>query len=332
MDVARPLLIVLLALALLVGGGIFSSAGAVQPVTAVADTDGDGFPDPADPGDPQPGEDQCPLLAEDSDGVDDGDGCPDTDASASAVTDGAYAVTVSTVDSRPIDIWFQNGNYAADLLVHVLAVSTVGACEVTLYAEAGDQELAWSSDEDGDTIAETRYHMLEWEISLGAGGSNHTVRDYDVLCSLLGEHSFEIQVDAAPLSPVREEDVADLRNVHKTFPLVTVNGTAIDSDSDGFTDDIESFVGSSASATCAATPSEDDEDPDAYPPDFNDDRFVDVTDVSLMGPPVFNAVQGAGENPTYDQRYDVNADAMVDITDVSLIGPPVFNPLAPCPP
>ena len=50
-----------------------------------------------------------------------------------------------------------------------------------------------------------------------------------------------------------------------------------------------------------------------------------------MGPPIFNPAQPKGVNPFYDARFDLNADDFVDIADVNLMAPPVFNQVTPCP-
>ena len=316
------ILIVLLALA---GASAWSDrafpdgaklASASAPAT---DTDGDDVPDPIDPKSPQPGEDVCPLVAEDADGVADTDGCPDSDASVSASTDQRYTVTVSTAATRTVDIWIQNGNYPADILAHVLAVSTVGACEANLSPAAGDQFLPFTTDEDGDAVEETFYSMLEWEVSLNAGEPRHTLRDYEVLCSSPGEHSFEIQVDVVPIPPVQEEDVLNLRNVRKSFPVVTVIGSGDpDSDGDGFSDLVESYVGTKPAAACSTTSTAGDEQPDASPADFDDGQTVDIIDVLAVRP-----VFGTTVPPT-SLRYDLAPDGNVNIADILTLKP-FFN-------
>ena len=300
---------VLLLLALLAGPGQGAPGAG-----AATDGDGDGVPDSTD---------SCPSLSEDADGVDDLDGCPDTDVSVSAAMDAAYSVTIASIEARTVEIWIQNGNYPADILVHALSVSTVGACEVSLVAAPGDGVVSHITDEDGDTIAETYFYLLEWELSLDAGESYYTTRDYEVVCSLLGEHSFEMQVDAVPWPPVKEEDVEDLANVHKDFPLVTViDDTGLDSDGDGFSDGVEAFTGTMPNIACAATSDQDDEDPDAWPPDFNDDKTVDILDVVQLTPPVFGKVLG---DDLYERRKDLLPDETINILDMVQVTPPVFG-------
>jgi hypothetical protein len=271
----------------------------------------------------QPGEDSCPSLPEDPDGVDDLDGCPDTDVSISAAMDEAYTLSVYTVETRTVEIWIQNGNYPADILVHALSVSTVGACEVSLIAEPGDGVFPHTTDEDGDTILETYFYLLEWDISLDAGESYYTTRDYEVVCSLLGEHSFEMQVDAVPWPPVVEEDVEDLPNVHKHFPLLTViDHSGLDSDGDGFSDSVEAFVGTDPSDPCANTSDPNDEADDRWPADLNDDQISDIEDMTQLTPPFFNTFP---PDPNYGERNDFNGDGVIDIEDVTRLTPPTFN-------
>lgn len=315
----RLILAGLLALAALLVGVTWAHPGGIELAAAgvtLVDSDGDGLPDPANPQNPHPGEDFCPALAEDPDGVDDLDGCPDTDVSVSVVKNEAYTVTVGNPVTQTVDIWVNNGNYPADILVHALAVSRIGVCEVSLSAALGDQQMTLAADENGDTVAETLQHLLEWRITLGAGQSYHTTRDYRVVCLAAGAHSFEIQVDAVPLPPVLEEDVKVLPNVHKNFPVVTaVDPSAPDSDGDGYSNAAESFIGTDSLVPCnngAGLPD--------WPPDFNDDRKATLADV-LRLVPVFNS---AAPGPTYAPRFDLNADSSISLAD-ALQYIPIFN-------
>ena len=307
----------ILAVGLLALGVIAVTGVLLQPWSAVgaaADGDVDGVPDSAD---------ACPSLSEDPDGVDDLDGCPDTDVAVWATMEEAYTVSAHNVETRTVDISIQNGDYPADILVHALAVSTIGACEVSLVAAAGDGVVPLVTDEDGDTTAETYSYLLEWEISLGAGESYQAARDYEVVCSLLGEHSFEIQVDAVPWPPVEEEDVEDLPNVRKSFPLLTVtDDPGPDSDGDGFSDGVEALVGTDSTVACAATPNSDDEEPDASPPDFDDNQVVNILDVAKMLPPHFGMTTGS---PGWNARRDLVMDGVISILDVGMTLPPTFG-------
>ena len=83
-----------------------------------------------------------------------------------------------------------------------------------------------------------------------------------------------------------------------------------DSDADGFSDGIESYVGTNATQACGT---------DAWPPDVNNDTFADVTDVSALtgffGKPV-----GTAPNPSV--RYDFAPsvpDGFVDVSDLTRI-------------
>lgn len=293
---------------------VVAAGGSALSVVAGSDSDGDGVSD---------GVDACPTVAEDADGVDDLDGCPDTDASVSVVKEEAYSVSVGVTETKTIDIWIDNGNYPADILAHALAVSTIGACEVSLVPEPGDGDVVFLTDEDGDTVAETRSFLLEWELSLAANSTVHTSRDYEVTCYTPGQHSFEIQVDVVPLPPVEEEDVEDLANVHKNFPAVTVNdGSEVDSDGDGFSDVVEAYVGTEPTAACPSTPMAGDEEPDAFPADFDDNQVVNITDVGHVLPPAFGAQSGGQD---FGQREDLNPDGVINILDVSAVLPPVFG-------
>jgi hypothetical protein len=189
------------------------------------DTDGDGIGDACDDDDDDDGipdgSDGCPLLAEDLDGEDDLDGCPDTDVGVDATKDEDYEVMTSMAEVKVVDITVTNGNYPADVLVHVLAVSPIGECEVDWIPEPGDALATWETDESPPPGDDTHWSQLEWTVSLGAGEVYNDTRSYSVHCFTRSSHSFEIQVDAVPLPPVQEEDVENAPNVVKNFPTVT---------------------------------------------------------------------------------------------------------------
>jgi hypothetical protein len=58
-------------------------------------------------------------------------------------------------------------------------------------------------------------------------------------------------------------------------------------------------------------------EPDAWPTDFNDNQGTNLSDLVLMGP-VYN--QPTGTDPA-KMRFDLNASNSVNLSDVVLIGP-----------
>ena len=82
-----------------------------------------------------------------------------------------------------------------------------------------------------------------------------------------------------------------------------------DTDKDGFTDDIELFVGTDGLLTCGT---------DNWPPDLaptTRDRVVDILDAAEFRF-VWNSVDGDGR---YVRRKDLNADHKIDILDVAAL-------------
>lgn len=79
-----------------------------------------------------------------------------------------------------------------------------------------------------------------------------------------------------------------------------------------FNDWIEVFVGTSPLDPCANTTTANDEADDKWPPDFNDDRVVDVTDALL----IFARPLVCDDDPQYAQRFDLNADTCITIDDL----------------
>lgn len=86
-----------------------------------------------------------------------------------------------------------------------------------------------------------------------------------------------------------------------------------DSDCDGFSDADEAFAGTIGGSPCSGTSVKRDEDPDAWPPDFNDDKRVLLDDVTTFSLP-FGHLQGEAE---YDVRHDLNGDDRITLVDVT---------------
>lgn len=106
------------------------------------------------------------------------------------------------------------------------------------------------------------------------------------------------------------------------FNVVTPAG---DEDGDGWTNQIESRVGTDLGGGCSSSPAVNDEAIDAWPPDFNDNQFVTLADVVLFGPH-YNKIS---PDPGYNPRFDLNASGGVTLADVVLMGPDYNTSCAP---
>jgi Thrombospondin type 3 repeat/Dockerin type I domain len=108
---------------------------------------------------------------------------------------------------------------------------------------------------------------------------------------------------------------------HNAWSGATHPGLVSDSDKDGFSDTMETYLGTDATKPCAQTSTANDEQPlDNWPFDFNDDQRANISDV-LKYIPVFNTFVNT---PGSSTRYDLNNDGAINISDV-LRFIPVFN-------
>jgi len=88
-----------------------------------------------------------------------------------------------------------------------------------------------------------------------------------------------------------------------------------DADCDGFTDDEESYIGTDPEDDCADTPAANDEDPDAWPPDFNDDQRVNLADLL----PLRDHWNCQVSMACYDPRFDLNTDGRINLGDITIL-------------
>ncbi len=84
------------------------------------------------------------------------------------------------------------------------------------------------------------------------------------------------------------------------------------SDADPAMDDLEVWVGTDPTASCALTPDFNDEPTDGTPYDNNDDQKVTLSD-ALRYAPWFNSRPG---DANWNQRYDISMDSRVSLSDV----------------
>jgi hypothetical protein len=182
------------------------------------DTDGDGLGDACDPDDDNDGNpdgtDNCPLLAEDLDGVDDADGCPDIDTSVFSVDkDDPINVDVSESTEFDVDVDFNwdppEEPEDPEVRVTLLLRSTVGACEARWIPQPGDAYIEW-------VVGNILFSQIERIVNIPTGEPPELFevdRDYALHCFEKSSHSINLEVAVVPLFPYQEEDVSD--NVHK---------------------------------------------------------------------------------------------------------------------
>jgi hypothetical protein len=91
-----------------------------------------------------------------------------------------------------------------------------------------------------------------------------------------------------------------------------------DCDGDGFTGTREAYVGTHPQAYCSATATANDEAVDTWPPDFDDNRSVNVVDFTL-----WRASYASPPKPL-NQRADLNASGSVNVLDFG-VWKPYFN-------
>src|SRR3989344_1800125 len=98
---------------------------------------------------------------------------------------------------------------------------------------------------------------------------------------------------------------------------ITFNVKDWDSDGDGFTYKQEIYMGTDPNKKCPTTATANDESPDAWTPDFNDDRKVNTIDVLFFGGKTGKKV---ADNPSL-KRYDFDANGTINIIDVQYMSP-----------
>jgi len=91
------------------------------------------------------------------------------------------------------------------------------------------------------------------------------------------------------------------------FSLASGCEPGVDTDFDGFDDDVECYLGTDPLDDCPDDPSHD-----AWPPDIDMNTQVNVLDIQLYKP---------GLSGPYDVRYDLDASGEVDVLDILLYKP-----------
>ena len=81
-----------------------------------------------------------------------------------------------------------------------------------------------------------------------------------------------------------------------------------DTDCDDWTNSEEAFLGTDMYRGCSATATSGDESPQPWPPDFDDNQQINISDVLAFKPRFTDAA--------YSQRFDLIVDGQINISDV----------------
>jgi hypothetical protein len=95
------------------------------------------------------------------------------------------------------------------------------------------------------------------------------------------------------------------------------NPTDIEDDNDGFVDTAENWIGTDSLDNCP----DDYQDP-AWPPDFSNNRTVNVLDVGRFRNVLGSNMGGTGpKDHNFDRRYDIRTDGKINVLDVGKMRP-----------
>jgi len=121
------------------------------------------------------------------------------------------------------------------------------------------------------------------------------------------------EIVATILDPTNVDSITWEGGVGRLNALKAVNGPfAYDTDCDGFTNTVESFVGTRPDDPCANTPAANDEVDDKWPVDTNDDQFINTFDLV----PFIEALNSVAPGPPYTARLDLNMSGSINSFDV----------------
>jgi hypothetical protein len=111
----------------------------------------------------------------------------------------------------------------------------------------------------------------------------------------------------------RDEDAITVCNAASSSTSIIFTGIAIppsfcgtDSDTDGFFDPTETYIGTDPNLACGLA---------GWPPDFDDSGEVDIFDVG----PLKNAFGTQTGDPLYSVRVDLNGDTFINIADLGIL-------------
>jgi hypothetical protein len=105
---------------------------------------------------------------------------------------------------------------------------------------------------------------------------------------------------------------------HSASASANFNVFIMDSDSDGFSDSLENYLGTDPNKKCADNPGVNNEPgPDAWPLDFDDNQKANTLDIGKF---VF-VLNKRKEDAGFSARYDFNQDGVINTVDVGKFVP-----------
>jgi hypothetical protein len=287
---------------------IFGNTSEVSIEIGVDDNDGDGIGDAVDPDDDNDGlgdeNDLCPLIEEDFDGFDDSDGCPDPDNDGDGICDpGMVSVSCTGADV---------GQQVFD------PAGTIPQPEIDCRNVAEDfdgfrdGDGCPEPDNDNDGFPDATDDCPGTDAIAGADGMLGSPEDLNHNGVQDGAES-PLTTDDTPLALSFEDydGVIDTDGCH--------DSPGDDFDDDGWTDEEEALdLGTNAALGCPLTSARNDEEPDAWPPDWDDSQSVNLLDLLL-----FKQHFGVTDplDPKYEARYDLNIDDAINLLDVLAFKP-----------
>ena len=199
----------------------------------------------------------------------------------------------------------------------------IGGDKDILMSRSADGAATWSSPIPLNTNAPTDAGNDSNPQATTDGGGNW-ISVWDSTDSLGGTIGIDFDILYTTCSPLDADcdEVLDATdncpnwaNTAQGLPVWTV--PASDVDCDGFQSSKETFMGTLPLAACPSTTIADDEDGDPWPPDFNDNRSVDIIDIGALRP-AFNSSDG---DANYSKRLDLTADGFINILDIGALRP-----------
>lgn len=89
-------------------------------------------------------------------------------------------------------------------------------------------------------------------------------------------------------------------------PVINCIGQGADTDADGFSDSVESYIGTNMNLKCGLN---------AWPPDINNDGEVSSADQGLVA----SKVTSREGEAKYNRRMDINADKVINVADQAIL-------------